>query len=563
MKQQVATFSVLLLSAAVVAQPPSYVPTSGLIAWYPFSGNALDESGNGHDLTVNGAMLADDRFSNTGNAYHFDGVSAYLDRGSDGVFEITGDRTLSVWMKPDVGMTDDQGIAGCIGSSGALAGHTGYLLKRRFVDPNIIGAYEDSALWGNGNYGAAWSDGPCVPGQWHHLVHRRLGGITELWLDGVPQSSTTTITPYFLNSEFLVGWSGSSGQYFNGDIDDIGLWDRALTPAEIAGLFSAGGSGGCLVASYPFDGNALDITGNGHDGTVMGATPAPDRFGNPNGAYQFDGVNDWIRLAGSFNDNAGTVSAWIYMADMTTPNPVFSGRDTTMNGIAVEMTVDPNTGPDASRLSYGLDERDCVGGGCNVYFEIGDPQLSANYWHHVAMTSDGTEVTLYLDCAPITTYFGNCGDGGGLWFDDLCQDVVYMIGRHKRPLSEHFFTGVIDDVRIYDCALTASEIAGICEFNTALPTAFVQPEVRVYPNPTNGQITVSGFASNARADGVGISAFGSPVRIEVKDVTGRLVLVETFKDTRQVQLQLNEPSGVYMLSVQVGHTKTSFRVVKQ
>lgn len=563
MKQQVATLSVLLLSATVIAQPPSYIPTGGLIAWYPFNGNALDESGNGHDLVVNGATPVSDRNGQSNSAYSFGGGGDHMNGGSNTAFEIQGDRTLSVWVRSSTNLSDDQGIAGCIGSSGALAGHTGYLLKRRFVDLNIIGAYEDSALWGNSNYGAAWSDGPCVPGQWHHLVSRRLGGVTELWLDGVLQSSTTTITPYFLNSEFLVGWSGSSGQYFNGDIDDIGLWDHALTPAEIAGLFSAGGSGGCLIASYPFDGNALDITGNGHDGAVMGATLAPDRFGNPNGAYQFDGVNDWIRLAGSFNDNAGTVSAWINMADMTMPNPVFSGRDTTMNGIAVEMTVDPNTGPDASRLSYGLDQRDCVGGGCNVFFEIGDPQLTQSAWHHVAMTSDGSEVTLYLDCVPITTYFGSCGDGGGLWFDELCQDVVFMIGRHKRPLSEHFFAGVIDDVRIYDCALTASEIAGMCDLNTALPTTAVQPEVRLYPNPTNGQITVSGFGSNARSNGVGLPMLASPVRIEVKDVTGRLVLVETFKDTRQVQLQLNEPSGVYVLSVQIGDAKTSFRVVKQ
>ncbi|MBV6406097.1 MAG: hypothetical protein GFGODING_02882 [Flavobacteriales bacterium] len=319
----------------------------------------------------------------------------------------------------------------------------------------------------------------------------------------------------------------------------------------------------CLVASYPLDGNAIDTTGNGHDGTVFGATLATDRFGNANSCYLFDGMDDFIRLNGPFSSNSGTVMAWINMSDMSALNPVFVGRDTTMNGVGVEMDVDPDSGADASRLSYGLDQRDCVGGGCNVFFEIGDPQLAPNTWHYIAMASDGSEVTLYIDCQPVSTYFGSCGNGGGLWFDDLCNDIVWMIGRHKRPLSEHFFTGRIDDVRIYDCALTASEIADMCDLNTALSTIAVQPQVRVFPNPTTGQITVSGFASNPQGDVAGLASFVSQVRIEVKDVTGRLVLVETLKDTRQVQLQLNEASGVYMLSVQVGDTKSSFQVVKQ
>jgi hypothetical protein len=55
------------------AQVPSYVPTNGLVGWWPFNGNANDESGNGNHGTVNGATLAADRFGNAGKAYSFDG----------------------------------------------------------------------------------------------------------------------------------------------------------------------------------------------------------------------------------------------------------------------------------------------------------------------------------------------------------------------------------------------------------------------------------------------------------------------------------------------------------
>lgn len=52
-----------------------------------------------------------------------------------------------------------------------------------------------------------------------------------------------------------------------------------------------------LVASYPFNGNAIDESGNGNDGTVYGAVLTADRFGNPDSAYAFVGVNDYIDVS--------------------------------------------------------------------------------------------------------------------------------------------------------------------------------------------------------------------------------------------------------------------------
>lgn len=534
MKQLTTLLLALPFTANLNAQPPAYIPTSGLIAWYPFNGNALDESGNGHDLTVNGSTLTSDRNGMADKAYTFSGSGAHMNGGSDPAFEILGDRTISVWIRSGAILNDDQGIVGYIGSSGALAGHAGYYLKRRFVDPDVIGAYEDSAQVGMGNYGAAWSDGPCGQAQWHHLVHHRSGGITSLWVDGVLQASTYALVPYFQNSELLVGWSGSVGQYFHGEIDDIGFWDRALSPAEIAQVYAAGGSGACLIAAYAFDGSAVDTTGNGHDGTVYGAMPATDRFGNLNSCYQFDGVDDWIRLAGSFGSSAGTVTAWINMDDMTNPNPAFVGRDTTMNGIGIELGIDPNTGPDASRLSYGFDHRDCVGGGCNVFFEIGDPQLTQNNWHHIAMSSDGSQARLFIDCLPITSYDGSCGDGGGLWFDALCQDVTYMIGRHKRPLSEHFFAGRIDDVRIYNCALDSSDIAAMCDFNSSAASIEPPTSAHLYPNPTTGMVRIDGLSDGAL--------------VQVFDATGRLLHARSALGSSPMQLDLSALTpGTYIV----------------
>lgn len=73
------TLLLLLLAVISFAQVPSYVPTNGLVGWWPFNGNANDESGNGNNGTVNGATLTSDRFGNTGKAYDFDGADDYLD----------------------------------------------------------------------------------------------------------------------------------------------------------------------------------------------------------------------------------------------------------------------------------------------------------------------------------------------------------------------------------------------------------------------------------------------------------------------------------------------------
>ena len=72
MKKLILLFSVLFTTMSF-AQVPSYVPTSGLVGYWPFNGNANDESGNGNNGTVNGATLTTDRFGNAGKAYGFDG----------------------------------------------------------------------------------------------------------------------------------------------------------------------------------------------------------------------------------------------------------------------------------------------------------------------------------------------------------------------------------------------------------------------------------------------------------------------------------------------------------
>ena len=79
MKRYLLLFIFLSVNASLVAQIPSYIPTDGLVAWYPFNGNANDESGNGNSGTVNGATLTTDKDGNENSAYSFDGSDDFID----------------------------------------------------------------------------------------------------------------------------------------------------------------------------------------------------------------------------------------------------------------------------------------------------------------------------------------------------------------------------------------------------------------------------------------------------------------------------------------------------
>ena len=97
------TFTLALLTlicSSAHAQLPSYLPADGLVGWWPFNGNANDESGNGNDGVVNGATLAEDRLGNSSKAYSFDGVNDFI--GMDGSNLSSTSFSLSGWFYTSV-----------------------------------------------------------------------------------------------------------------------------------------------------------------------------------------------------------------------------------------------------------------------------------------------------------------------------------------------------------------------------------------------------------------------------------------------------------------------------
>ena len=97
--KKISIFLLFFCFAISSAQVPSYVPSNGLVGYWPFSGNANDASSNGNNGTVNGASLTTDRNGNANSAYSYDGVNDYIQVPHSSSISITGDITMSAWVK--------------------------------------------------------------------------------------------------------------------------------------------------------------------------------------------------------------------------------------------------------------------------------------------------------------------------------------------------------------------------------------------------------------------------------------------------------------------------------
>ncbi|MBK7751374.1 MAG: hypothetical protein IPI41_01865 [Flavobacteriales bacterium] len=91
------TLALVALSIAANAQVPSYVPTTGLLGWWPFNGNANDESGNGNNGTVNGAVLSPDRFGTPNSAFTLNGLDQNVDGNIAGISSMVSS-TITAWV---------------------------------------------------------------------------------------------------------------------------------------------------------------------------------------------------------------------------------------------------------------------------------------------------------------------------------------------------------------------------------------------------------------------------------------------------------------------------------
>lgn len=222
--------------------------------------------------------------------------------------------------------------------------------------------------------------------------------------------------------------------------------DSATHTSPTAGA-CAGMNG--LVGWWPLNGNAYDMSGNGNNGVVNGATPTIGQDGQPNGAYFFNGTSNYITIGQSsvldLSNHDLTVTAWINQNESPSSawNDIFSsntrdwsfGIDADSSGTQYPRMTDVNT-VDAPNSTTGI---------------------QINTRNLVAVT--------YVASTQTVSYFVNGqSDGGGTW-TGISSYLPFtpgtkMIGARNNG-GAYFFHGAIEDVRVYDRALSAADIQAL------------------------------------------------------------------------------------------------------
>ena len=237
------TIVTLGLTASTMAQNlPNYVPSNGLVGWWPFYGNANDESGNNNNGTLNGAILTSDRFGNGNSAYGFGG-SDFITVPENNLLDLTDNFSISSWF--NAFSFPENSFGGPINL---------ILCKRQNIPSDIIDGFGGYGVWeSNGNHIVSTQSYPNSGAQNYSSANFNIQD--SVWYNYVvTYDDITDSLKYYLNgtlifNEYLpleilnnsydmfIGALGSTPTYFwNGKIDDIGIWNRTLTQQEITDL---------------------------------------------------------------------------------------------------------------------------------------------------------------------------------------------------------------------------------------------------------------------------------------------------------------------------------------
>lgn len=217
-----------------------------------------------------------------------------------------------------------------------------------------------------------------------------------------------------------------------------------------------------LKAWYPISGNAFDASGNNNHPIFNNATLTTDRFGNPNSAYHFNGASNYIQIRNSPSLNFAntiTLSVWVrptgFYYDVCHASQILSkgGGNYVPGNYALrydESLYTNGQGCSGDRLTDSIHHNFR---GTGTAMQPYTPYINKDQWYHIAYTNDGTNANLYVDCelvysVPFPEYFVNNED--------------LFIGKSDDVNFPFWLNADVDDIRIYDRALSRDEVLALC-----------------------------------------------------------------------------------------------------
>jgi hypothetical protein len=315
-------FTLLLLcstSFSFAQNIPAYVPTNGLVGWWPFNGNANDESGNGNNGSFTGLSCVgcgnvtaaptatSDRFNINNAAYQFSDSFDLINIPNSSSLQVSNQFTISVWANPNLG-SYGQGpnyftMLQKWGTTGAGAS---YMVA---LTPNGI-----PILYTNNGINNTFLEGlnPIPLNDWTSITFSFQNGIANLYINGIfSNADSNLVNPAVRNSDIeiarnLGSFVNSTNETFAGKLDDIGIWSRALTPQEISDLYNAVNCANNLSINP-----TQNSVQRGNTATFTATTSDP----NPTVIWQSD-LGQGFQTLNNFGNYSGTNTATLNIANV-------------------------------------------------------------------------------------------------------------------------------------------------------------------------------------------------------------------------------------------------------
>jgi Concanavalin A-like lectin/glucanases superfamily len=481
-------------TATITSTPtntPTQVLTANLMAHWKLDetagSTAFDSSGNGNTGTLaNGAYWTSGHLD---GSLYFDGINDYASMGEN-EFGITDEMTIACWIYP-------------MGT--AASGYQLIITKNRYTYPFRIrlrkdtGRIETFVRTSNGS-NILTSNAHVDTNQWYHIAMTYRSGSRIVYINGELDISNAITGGLRVDDSMTILGAYDSGDFFNGRIDDVRIYNRSLDSAEIQDIYNGSGSsttptstptntstptitstptntptpilGDSLKALWKLDEvsgmTAFDSSGNGNTGTLVGGPYWTS--GHSGNALHFDGYDDYAYMGNSGFDLTSeiTIACWIY--------PL--GTDT--NGDQVIIAKNQDAYPFRVQLRKNTNRIEAfirTGSGSSMI--TSNAVVSTGQWYHVALTYSSGSRIVYIN--------------GGVDISDAITGSLEVdnsqtiLGAYE---SGGNFDGRLDDVRIYNRALDGSEILAIYNGDD-LPTPTPTFTPSDTPTPTDTPLPIS------------------------------------------------------------------------
>lgn len=301
---------------------PNYLPSNGLLGWWPFNGNANDESGNGNHGIPSGAILSNDRFGMQSKAYNFDGLDDNIILSSTNNINFATQQSISFWIYfSSLPISESIVFSQQSSSSTSAIGYS--------ISLNSSGKLNYRVGNGNSSSYSGVLNNAININQWNHLVCLFDSGKQEVYLNGQLLNSTLQPNAFigFPNLDIQIGsntWGSQNAINFGGIIDDVAIYNRSLTSNEILALYN-----GCInvFQIQPSNQNALSSS------TVQFSAQSSD----PSATYQWQtdfGLGfQTLNNAGQYS---GTNTATLTISNVTLSNNNQNFRCISSSGSCVD-----------------------------------------------------------------------------------------------------------------------------------------------------------------------------------------------------------------------------------